>query len=155
MFLIWSVESTRTYLLKTRISWYRDFSWWSISSTCRDIACPAHKSFISVNQPFMSLSILQHKDCTCNTCCTGPWMLPLRCNYHTIYLYTSFSLCNKDHALLAKDIKMLAHNHLIHTTSTHWLHYFMTFILWHAWLFLWPNCTTGFESPFYVHLGCG
>ena len=62
MILIWSVESTHTHLLKTRISWYRDFSWWSISSTCRDIACPAHKSFISVNQPFMSLSILQHEE---------------------------------------------------------------------------------------------
>ena len=50
---------THTYVLKTRISWYCDFSWWSISSTCRAIACPGHISFISMNQPFMYLSILQ------------------------------------------------------------------------------------------------
>ena len=88
MILIWSVDSTRTHLLKTRISWYRDFSWWSISSTCRDMACPAHKSFISVNKPFMSLSILQHKEINIvHITHAAPDLdvILLRCNYHILY----------------------------------------------------------------------
>ena len=126
---VWSIESsthtytctciccvctTHTCLLKTRISWYCDFSWWSISSTSRDIACPAHKSFISVNQPFMFLSILQHKECMC---INAPWPCRLRHYFRdeiSTLVYTPSSLCNKNQALLAIYIKMLAHSHFMH-----------------------------------------
>ena len=111
-----------TYLLKTRISWYCDFSWCSISSTSRDIACPAHKSFISVNQPFMFLSILQHKEINICSKCTRLRHY-VQDEISTLYgkVYTLF-LVSLQNSLLAKYIKMLGHNHLIYNTYTHWLY---------------------------------
>ena len=72
---------THEHLLKTRISRYHDFSWWSTSSTCMALACPGHISFISVNHPLKCLSILQHKEIDIVHVAHAPHIqkVPLRC----------------------------------------------------------------------------
>ena len=57
-----SVASTTGWdLLKIRISWYVDFSWWRTSSTSKERLCPGHRELISENHPFLSSFMIRSR----------------------------------------------------------------------------------------------
>ena len=78
----------------------------------------------------MCLSILQHKEINIKHVTHAPLTEGTIEVYEKVYTLPSLCLFGKGIKVLVsypdltphETIKVLAHNHLIHTTSTHWLH---------------------------------